>query len=236
MTKSTQQRDDEYWEIYSSLLFSWMRSKATLTRGLLLRRSEVLRSSRHYLRAQSQGHHTINRLERRGMERGSARQSSFPWMDERGPSSMRQTLELFQRQCWGNFWETGWSAYRLFWANGYHLELNKLKTKRDGKKEEDFITNLRVGWVGGGGGGESQASNNSFRQEDFHTFTMTNSNFCRPKHSPQTANLKVRHPANYASITNLRSPATQKHKQVENRLLPWNALSSIQLSKFCKRV
>ena len=47
--------------------------KATLTSGLLLGRSEVLSSLRHYLRAQSQGHHTINRLEERGVERGSAR-------------------------------------------------------------------------------------------------------------------------------------------------------------------
>ena len=52
-------------------------SKATLTSGLLLGRSEVLRSLRHYLRAQSQGHHTIDRLEERGVERGSARRSSL---------------------------------------------------------------------------------------------------------------------------------------------------------------
>ena len=51
--------------------------KATLTSGLLLRRSEVLRSLRHYLRAQSQEHHTIDRLKERGVERGRARQSSF---------------------------------------------------------------------------------------------------------------------------------------------------------------
>ncbi len=51
--------------------------KATLTSGLLLGRSEVLRSLRHYLRAQSQGHHTIDRLEERGVERGSARRSSL---------------------------------------------------------------------------------------------------------------------------------------------------------------
>ena len=44
--------------------------KATLTNGLLLGRSEVLRSLRHYLRAQSQGHDTIHRLEERGVERG----------------------------------------------------------------------------------------------------------------------------------------------------------------------
>ena len=49
--------------------------KATLTNGLLLEGSEVLRSLRHYLRAQSQGHHTINHLEERGVKRGSARRS-----------------------------------------------------------------------------------------------------------------------------------------------------------------
>ena len=51
--------------------------KATLTSGLLLGRSEVLRSLRHYPRAQSQGHHSIDRLEERSEERGSARRSSF---------------------------------------------------------------------------------------------------------------------------------------------------------------
>ena len=48
----------------------------------------------------------------------------FPWKDERGPSSIRRTLELFQRQRWGNFRETRWSAYGLFRAHRYHLELN----------------------------------------------------------------------------------------------------------------
>ena len=49
--------------------------KATLRSTLLLGRSELLRSLRHYLRAQSQGHHTIGRLEERGVERGNARRS-----------------------------------------------------------------------------------------------------------------------------------------------------------------
>ena len=31
----------------------------------------------HYLQAQSQGHHTIDRLEKRGVERGSASRSSL---------------------------------------------------------------------------------------------------------------------------------------------------------------
>ena len=37
----------------------------------------MLRSLRHYLRAQSQGHHTIDRLEEKGAERGSARRCSL---------------------------------------------------------------------------------------------------------------------------------------------------------------
>ena len=51
--------------------------------------------------------HTL-RLEERGVERGSARH--LPWKDERRPSSVRRTLEPFQRKRWGNFWEKGWSA------------------------------------------------------------------------------------------------------------------------------
>ena len=51
--------------------------KKFLYRGLLLGRSEVLRSLRHYLRAQSQGRQTIDRLEQRGVERGSARRPSL---------------------------------------------------------------------------------------------------------------------------------------------------------------
>ena len=48
----------------------------------------------------------------------------LPWKDERGPSSIRRTLEPFQRRRWGNFWETGWSAYGLFRAHRHHTELN----------------------------------------------------------------------------------------------------------------
>ena len=57
--------------------------KATLVSGLLLGRSEVLRSLRHYLQAQSQGHHTIDRLKERGVERGSARRSSLKGRESR---------------------------------------------------------------------------------------------------------------------------------------------------------
>ena len=46
--------------------------KATITDELCLGRSEMLRRLRHYMRAQRQGHHTIDRLEKRGVETGSA--------------------------------------------------------------------------------------------------------------------------------------------------------------------
>ena len=46
------------------------------------------------------------------------------WKDERRPSSIRRTLEPYQRHRWGNFRETGWSAYGLFRAHIYHAELN----------------------------------------------------------------------------------------------------------------
>ena len=51
--------------------------KVTTTSALLLVRSEVLRSLRHKLRAQSQGHHAIDRLEDGGVERRSALQFSL---------------------------------------------------------------------------------------------------------------------------------------------------------------
>ena len=59
-----------------ALIILNLAGKATLASVLLLGRTEVLRSLRHYLRAQSQGHH-IDRLEERGVERGSARRSSL---------------------------------------------------------------------------------------------------------------------------------------------------------------
>ena len=49
---------------------------------------------------------------------------TLPWRDERGPSSIRRTLEGSQRPRRGNFWETGWSANGLFRMRRYQLELN----------------------------------------------------------------------------------------------------------------
>ena len=48
-----------------------------------------------------------------------------PWKGERGPSSIRPTLELFQRQRRGNISETGLSTYGLIRAHKSHQpELN----------------------------------------------------------------------------------------------------------------
>ena len=66
--------------------------KATLTTGLLLGRSEVLRSLRDHLRAQSQDQEDIDRQEERGVERGSARLSSL-----KGREGHRQSDELWNR-------------------------------------------------------------------------------------------------------------------------------------------
>ena len=54
-----------------------MEGNASITSDLCVGISEVLRSLRHYLRAQNQGHHTMGRLEERGVERGCARRSSL---------------------------------------------------------------------------------------------------------------------------------------------------------------
>ena len=101
---------------------STLAGKTTLTNGLLLGRSEVLRSLRHYLRTQSQGHHTIDHLVERGVERRSVRRSSL-----KGRECHRQSDEHWNRfkgNGWGNFLETWWSPCGLFRAHRYHLELN----------------------------------------------------------------------------------------------------------------
>ena len=77
-----------------------------VTSGLGLGRSEVLRSLRHYLRARSQGHHTFDRLEERGMKRGS----------------IRRSLYLFPRQRWGKLLRDGVDLIWIFRTHRCHLE------------------------------------------------------------------------------------------------------------------
>ena len=79
--------------------------KATITNGLHLGRSEVLLSLRHYLWAQSQGHHTIDRLEERGVERGNTRRSSLKGRER---DSVSQTnLETVSKATLGTFLRDG---------------------------------------------------------------------------------------------------------------------------------
>ena len=75
--------------------------KATLTSGLPLGRSEMLRSLRNCLRTQNQGHHTIDRLEEKGVEKGSARRSALEGTKE-GQRDSNERLNCFK----GNVGET----------------------------------------------------------------------------------------------------------------------------------
>ena len=68
-------------------------------------KSEVLRSLRHYLRVQSQRHDTIDRLERKAWNEEAL--VDLPWKGERGPSSIRRTLEPSRRQRWGKLLRDG---------------------------------------------------------------------------------------------------------------------------------
>ena len=101
--------------------------KATLTSGLLLGRSEVLTSLRHYLWTQIQGYNTIDRLEETGVERGSTRRSSLKGRERVFASQTnigtvsKATLGKLPRE---REREMGSSAYGLFRTHIYHLELN----------------------------------------------------------------------------------------------------------------
>ena len=64
--------------------------------------SQVLRSLRHYLHVQSQGHQTTDHLEERGMERGSTRR---PSLSERMKEGHRQS-DKYWNHFKGNLGET----------------------------------------------------------------------------------------------------------------------------------
>ena len=96
--------------------------KATITSGLLLGRYEVLRSLRHYLRVQSQGHHTIDRLEDRGVKRGSARRSSLKGRER---AIVSQTnIGTVSKATLGKLLSNGVERIWGFQAHRYRIELN----------------------------------------------------------------------------------------------------------------
>ena len=95
--------------------------KPTLSSCLLLGSSEVLRSLRHYLRAQSLGHHIIDRLEERGVKR--KRYTIFLERTREGHRQSGEYWNCFQ----GNVGETsekrsGAYNYELFRVHRHHLE------------------------------------------------------------------------------------------------------------------
>ena len=55
---------------------------------------------------QSQGHHAIDRLDERGARKEEAL-DGLRGMDEKGPLSVRRTLNLFQRQRFGELLKDG---------------------------------------------------------------------------------------------------------------------------------
>ena len=74
---------------------------------------------RHYLRAQSQGHGTIDRLEERGVERGFARQSSLKALAIVNQTSIN--WNCFRGNVLRN---RGGAHVGFFRAHRYHLEQN----------------------------------------------------------------------------------------------------------------
>ena len=80
--------------------------KATVTSGLLLGSVEKLETL--YIQAQSQGHQTIDRLEERGVERGSARRSSLRTRE--GHRQSDEHWNRFKDNVGKYFLETRWRA------------------------------------------------------------------------------------------------------------------------------
>ena len=202
VTKSTHKREDKYGERYTVVccFLAWEPSQvACFSEDLQCWEAWDTTCGR-----KAQGHHTINRLGRGGVERGSARRPSSPWMAERGPSSIRQNTGNVSKATSGTLLrdrvEHVWafpSARIPPWTD--QTELNRRWNGKKKKKKK------RISW--------QKLRARGFSYIHYDKFHLLQACRHRPKHSPQTANLKVRHLANYASIMNLRSPATQKHKQ-----------------------
>ena len=78
------------------------------TSGSRLGRSEVLRSLRQYLKARSQGSHTTNHLEERGMERGSTQWSSLKGWERAIVNQMN--IGTVSKATSGTLLREGWSV------------------------------------------------------------------------------------------------------------------------------
>ena len=115
--------------------------KATITSGLRLGRSEVLRSLRHYLRAHGQGHHTIDRLQERSVEKGGGTLRSSLKGRERAIVS-QTNIETASKAFFGKRLR-GWAGARIyglhFRAHTIPLELNRTENnERRDRELESF--------------------------------------------------------------------------------------------------
>ena len=83
----------------------------------------VLRSLKHHLRPQRQGHYIINLPEERGVERRGARRSSLKGR-ERAIVNWTNIWYSAANETPGTVLGTQWSACGPSWARKVHLELN----------------------------------------------------------------------------------------------------------------
>ena len=103
-------------------------------------RSRLLRSLRHYLWAQSQGRDTIDRLEERGVDRGSARRSSLKgqeW-DEHWNPFKGNVEETSERQSGARRYhlELSWSGHQ--WPPHWLLRIGGQGHREDGVNKQCF--------------------------------------------------------------------------------------------------
>ena len=70
--------------------------------------------------------------------------NNLPWKNEKGPLSIRPTLELFQRQCRGNFWKIGLNFPGIF-PSTWIQSSTKLNWTERRLKGDDIAVN---GWNG----------------------------------------------------------------------------------------
>ena len=104
-------------------------SKASITSGLRLEKSEMLRNLRHYPQAQSRGHHTIDCLEERSLKRGSARHSSkeleMVIVDQTNIETVsKATLGTCLREGWSSYFFSFFFSFFLFRAHRYLVDPN----------------------------------------------------------------------------------------------------------------
>ena len=98
--------------------------KATTTSGLRRRRSEVLRSLRHYRLAQIHGHHTTDRQEEECAGRRHVRRSSLKRHERAIVSQTNTGTVSFKDSALKLRKEMGKRAHSLFRALRYHFEPN----------------------------------------------------------------------------------------------------------------